>query len=91
MIIQSPFSSLKAQEQTSANAVSVPQSTPSAPSTPQESPKLVSVQIVNATIGPSKVDGSQWSGMGKVNPSVTTKVAQLLLGANPYRYCGVIK
>ncbi len=47
-------------------------------------PKFVTVQIVNATIGPSKVDGSHWSGTGKVNPSVTNQLAQLLLGANPY-------
>jgi hypothetical protein len=50
----------------------------------EQLPKLVSVQIVNATIGPSKVDGSRWSGAGKVSSSVTTKLAQLLLSGNPY-------
>jgi hypothetical protein len=55
----------------------------------EQLPKLVSVQIVNATIGPSKVDGSHWSGKGKVDPSVTTKLAQLMMGTvNPY--AGVI-
>jgi hypothetical protein len=70
---------LKAQTNTT-NSIS----TPAVQQTTQTLPKFVTVQIVNATIGPSKVDGSHWSGTGKVSPSVTNQLAQLLLGANPY-------
>lgn len=81
---QVSVSSLNAQEQSSPNNSVTPQTAPITQESQQQLPKLVSVQIVNVTIGPSKVDGSHWSGSGKVNPTVTTKLAQLLLGSNPY-------
>ena len=59
------------------------QPTPTPATTPTPQPTRVWVQIVNATIGPAKVDGSSWGGK-KVDPSIVAKVGTLLMGSNPY-------
>jgi len=80
MVFQGQIYSLNAQEQAATSI----QNTPVNQTVSKQLPKIVSVQIVNATIGPCKVDGSKWSGMGKVNPSVTTQLTQLLVKASAY-------
>lgn len=77
-------SSLKAQDQGLGSPSVQAQFSPTI-----QLPKFVSVQIVNATIGPSKVDGSKWGGMGKVDPSVTAKLAHVLLDTTA-AYTGAI-
>ena len=84
MVFQCPINFLNAEEQTNTNNSNSIQSTPGSQASPKQLSKIVSVQIVNSTIGPSKIDGSHWSGTGKVSPAVSTQLAQLLLGANPY-------
>jgi len=40
-------------------------------------PKTVSVEVLSALIGPSKVDGSKWDGIGHVKPEVQQQVQRI--------------
>jgi hypothetical protein len=45
--------------------------------------RLVSVQIKDAIIAPGMADGSDWDGIGMVDPSVVQEVAAALLESDP--------
>jgi len=50
----------------------------------EETPQRVSIQIVGATIAPSRVDGSKWLGFGKAKAAQVSKVMDALLMAEPH-------
>ncbi|MBS2033074.1 MAG: hypothetical protein JST54_34695 [Deltaproteobacteria bacterium] len=41
-------------------------------------PKFVRVEILSALVGPCKVDGTKWDGMGKCDAGAQDKIAKLL-------------
>jgi hypothetical protein len=45
--------------------------------------RLVTVEIVDAVIAPGKHDGTDWDGLGSVDPSVSQAITVALVGPNP--------
>lgn len=47
-------------------------------------PRVVNIQLLNATIGPCKFGGTPWDGIGTISPTMAAGIARALDMANPY-------
>jgi len=54
------------------------------PPPPPPPERLVTVQIIDAVIGPGKADGSAWDGFGSIPSALSKSLSQALVGVNPY-------